>query len=240
MPVKCDRCDNEATCHEVMIKNGKRLERHLCESCAKAEGMGPQAHVPITQLLNQYITSQMHGAKAGTSGEPSAAALAGTCPACGTTLNQFRQTGLLGCPECYAAFEGQLSPLLQRAHEGGTHHTGKQPRRRRGAETAQSAPTDVPSGGPRGGTSVAGVEGGVPVAPVASTAAEVQSIKAALAEAVAAERYEDAARLRDELLKLETQAAPKPARRAAKAARPKDAGPGAGGVGGGVGGGGAA
>lgn len=210
-----------------MIKGGKRLERHLCESCAKVEGIGSQSHIPITQLLNQYITSQMQGAKSGASGEPAASALAGTCPACGTTLNQFRQTGLLGCPECYAAFEGQLSPLLQRAHEGGTHHTGKQPRLRR--------PPESPSVTPAGGTASSPPYSAKPVterqsvspaasAP-ASAAAKIQSIKSDLAEAIASERYEDAARLRDELLRLESGAAAKPARRASKASRPKDPDP---------------
>jgi protein-arginine kinase activator protein McsA len=41
---------------------------------------------------------------------------------------QFRNNGLLGCGACYAAFEGLLSPMLARAHEGGTHHVGRKPR----------------------------------------------------------------------------------------------------------------
>lgn len=214
--MKCDRCDNEATCHEVMIKGGKRLERHLCESCAKAQGLGPQAQVPITQLLNQYITSQMHSAKAGPPGEPSGAALAGTCPACGTTLNQFRQTGLLGCPECYAAFEGQLSPLLQRAHEGGTHHTGKRPRRRRPPEAGAHASACAPPERPDAAAPPAETD------PTDAALARVQSIKAALAGAIAAERYEEAARLRDELLKLEKPTGGKPGRRPPKTPRAQD------------------
>ncbi|MEM9083749.1 MAG: UvrB/UvrC motif-containing protein [Planctomycetota bacterium] len=45
------------------------------------------------------------------------------------TFAQFRETGLLGCPACYRAFEKHLSPLLERAHDGGINHIGKVPAR---------------------------------------------------------------------------------------------------------------
>jgi protein arginine kinase activator len=45
------------------------------------------------------------------------------------TFAQFRKDGLLGCSKCYEAFEKKLLPLIQRAHEGGDHHTGKSPKR---------------------------------------------------------------------------------------------------------------
>ena len=51
-----------------------------------------------------------------------------TCKECGLTFAQFRDTGLLGCPQCYSEFESELGPLLERTHEGGTHHIGKVPR----------------------------------------------------------------------------------------------------------------
>lgn len=34
----CECGEHEATIHEVVIRNGKKLERHLCESCAAALG----------------------------------------------------------------------------------------------------------------------------------------------------------------------------------------------------------
>ena len=51
------------------------------------------------------------------------------CGACGTTFAKFRQTGLLGCAQCYFAFEDRLAPLIERAHEGASQHVGKTPRR---------------------------------------------------------------------------------------------------------------
>ena len=55
------------------------------------------------------------------------------CDACGITWAEFRQGGLFGCANDYGVFEKDLTPLLERAHEGATHHVGKVPTRRGGA-----------------------------------------------------------------------------------------------------------
>jgi protein arginine kinase activator len=48
------------------------------------------------------------------------------CPRCGLLYSGFRETGRLGCAECYTAFQFQLRPLLRRIH-GDTRHRGKRP-----------------------------------------------------------------------------------------------------------------
>jgi len=48
------------------------------------------------------------------------------CPRCGLLYSSFKETGRLGCSECYAAFQFQLRPLLRRIH-GDTRHRGKAP-----------------------------------------------------------------------------------------------------------------
>jgi protein arginine kinase activator len=197
LSVKCDRCDNEATVHEVRIENGKRREKHLCEQCAKSEGVSPQVPAPITALLTQFVTQGTPGAAGG---ETPAAAGAKTvpCPGCGMTYAQFRQTGLLGCPQCYEAFESQLLPLIARAHEGGTRHVGKTPKA-------------VPGGS--GGTRIAKPAASAPAKPPEApkpnpqaTAEKIALLRKRLNEAVAAEEYEKAAKLRDELARLQKPA----------------------------------
>ena len=43
--MKCDNCNKQATVHLTEIKNGKKIEKHLCEQCAaQSEGL-PQAAV---------------------------------------------------------------------------------------------------------------------------------------------------------------------------------------------------
>jgi protein arginine kinase activator len=76
---------------------------------------------PINQLLTQFVISQ--------ASKSSPKATVKACPGCGLSYAQFRQTGRLGCSQCYPAFESELSPLIERAQSGAGHHCGKAPRR---------------------------------------------------------------------------------------------------------------
>lgn len=48
------------------------------------------------------------------------------CKSCGTYLSTFYSTGMLGCPNCYKAFEKEITSTLYRV-QGGTYHAGKRP-----------------------------------------------------------------------------------------------------------------
>jgi protein arginine kinase activator len=159
--MKCDNCNKQATVHLTEIKNGKRVEKHLCEQCAaQNEGLPVKSHTPINELLTNFVLAHSGLAK-----EAGAA-----CEHCGTSWSEFRQSGLLGCEQDYQMFEKDLTPLLQRAHEGATHHIGKVPAR-------------------RGGTGV----------PAMKRAVDVSRLRKELAKAVETEDYERAAKLRDQI-----------------------------------------
>ena len=166
---KCENCGKQATIHLTEIKGGKKLEKHLCESCAaQAEGFNAQPakpHMPIDQLLTNFVTNQSQAA--------SKTQESTTCPHCGITWAEFRQGGLLGCEHDYAAFDKEMTPLLQRAHEGAAHHVGKVPTRRGGS--------------------------GVP----ARRAVDATKLRKDLARAVESEDYERAAQLRDQIRQAE-------------------------------------
>ena len=49
-----------------------------------------------------------------------------TCPNCGTTLEDFRRTGLLGCAECYQIFREEVFAAARHV-QGKIHHEGKIP-----------------------------------------------------------------------------------------------------------------
>lgn len=53
-----------------------------------------------------------------------AAAIGEACPDCGATLQDFRASGRLGCAGCWVAFERPLRDLLRRVH-GATRHNGE-------------------------------------------------------------------------------------------------------------------
>ncbi len=48
------------------------------------------------------------------------------CPRCGTTIEEFRRTGLLGCAECYRVFRGEVLATVRRV-QGKTRHEGSLP-----------------------------------------------------------------------------------------------------------------
>lgn len=123
----CQRCKKSpATVHLTEIVAGDKREKHYCDRCAAEEGIKVQVqpHVPFNELLTSFVVQQ--------SGMQQLAEM--TCPNCGLSFAEFRTAGLLGCPHDYDAMEKPLLKLLERAHEGATHHIGKSPRGRRGAE----------------------------------------------------------------------------------------------------------
>ncbi len=48
------------------------------------------------------------------------------CPRCGTTIEEFRRTGLVGCAECYRAFREEILSAVRRV-QGTTRHEGAIP-----------------------------------------------------------------------------------------------------------------
>ena len=48
------------------------------------------------------------------------------CKHCGYPLSEFYRTGMLGCPQCYKAFEKEIVPTLYKI-QGKSYHTGKTP-----------------------------------------------------------------------------------------------------------------
>ncbi|MEM1331755.1 MAG: UvrB/UvrC motif-containing protein [Planctomycetota bacterium] len=164
----CHHCnERDATIHEVVIHDGQRAERHLCERCARQLGVvggakpgqeTPEMHGPTRPLIN-------------------------ACDSCGLTYAEFKDLELLGCPRCYAAFERQLSGLLERTHEGGTHHVGKVPRRALDSS--------------RSGRSLDEVLGDQ-----AEREARLSQLREQLDDAVRSEHYERAGRIRDEIRRI--------------------------------------
>ena len=118
--MKCEQCgENEAVIHLTQIENNEMTTSHLCESCAAARGLetGEESSgFPLADFLAQMGDSVPGGDKPAEDDGP--------CPFCGLTFGGFRESGRLGCPQCYTTFEVQLRGLLRRIH-GSTQHVGK-------------------------------------------------------------------------------------------------------------------
>lgn len=127
MILLCQRCnEHEASVHLTKIINNKKTELYLCEECARELG-----HMPLNTsdpfsfqnllsgILNPGLSSAFNREEEI------------KCESCGITYNEFTKTGLMGCSDCYDAFDENLIPLIKRIH-GSNNHTGKVPKRKGG------------------------------------------------------------------------------------------------------------
>lgn len=118
----CQICGkNPASVHFTEIHDNTMSEIHVCERCAEEKGMhtpAQQHQFDIADLLAGMVDSI-------TNSEEERVGHV-VCPRCGLQYSSFKETGRLGCSECYKAFQSQLKPLLRRIH-GDTRHRGKAP-----------------------------------------------------------------------------------------------------------------
>lgn len=186
----CECQQRQAMIHEVIIQHGQKVERHLCEQCASKLGVSTDPHMPISQLISNYISGKnlsipSVGSKDKSKIKQNAPGTTPPCPSCSMTFSKFKDTGLLGCPTCYTSFQRRLSPLIARAHDGGEQHVGKVPRRALQALSQSDGP------------GLESLLGGAP-----EREQRLTQVRKKLELALEHEDYEQAAMLRDEMTRL--------------------------------------
>lgn len=158
----CDKCGkNEATVHMMQNINGQVSEINLCSECAKQAESAWGFH-PFD--MNDIFQSFFDTGSIFTSSLPSLA-----CKTCSTTLDSFKKTGLLGCPDCYDSLRQDIEPIISTMH-GSTEHKGQRPEGEANPESTKEN--------------------------------KVEMLNAQLQQAIAEERYEDAAKIRDEIKQM--------------------------------------
>ena len=134
--MSCDQCrEREAVIQLTQIVNDQVTTLHLCEKCAAEKGVdspGAHAKTPLGTLIGAAMGKSPEQAPAPRSSD--------VCVRCGGSFQDFRESGRLGCPDCYRSFETPLRDLLRRLH-GSTHHLGE-----RYAEREPAAAVVVDSG----------------------------------------------------------------------------------------------
>jgi protein arginine kinase activator len=120
---RCSQCgEREGVIDLTHVEGTEVRTLHLCAKCAAEKGIqtpGALADTPLGGLLAAL------GADSAAATTPLSDAMLGVeCPRCGATLQDFRETGRLGCAHCYVTFGPPLRELLRRLH-GSAHHTGK-------------------------------------------------------------------------------------------------------------------
>ncbi len=164
----CQHCKkNEATTHIKTMINGEYTEYRLCPECARELGydsMFPDFSADFGGLLSSFFSNALPAISG-----------AAHCRGCGSTLNDIRRTGKVGCADCYDTFFNELMPTIRSIH-GNTEHKGKRP-----GEIEYTVNEEQPK----------------------ENADKLASLRAELKQAIEDENFERAAQLRDEIKELE-------------------------------------
>jgi len=131
----CSQChERTAVVNLHQIADGEVVLLHLCERCAAEKGVDSSSSLNKTPV-GTFLASMGKGLDL-PSGS-AASEVSTSCSACGATLDDFRETGRVGCAQCYKTFEVELRELLRRLH-GSSRHLGE---RYRPVESESGVPT---------------------------------------------------------------------------------------------------
>ena len=132
----CDVCKKQdATIHIQEIINNTKKVIHLCSECAVKKSQSDPAFdfggFNLAEMLYNISESQegIPGLTDDSKSEPTKEIIdskAICCPNCKWPLKALRQTGRVGCPECYHVFSDVITNALGNMHRGKLH-VGKKP-----------------------------------------------------------------------------------------------------------------
>jgi protein arginine kinase activator len=184
----------EAKIYYTEVVNGKKTEEYLCEKCAAKKtsfNMKPpfgdgsfSIDGILTGILGQAVQSTREGQRDDSENEKDT-----VCPGCGLTLDEFRESGKFGCAACYKAFAPFLEGKMKLIQVAGAH-SGKVPGRYINENKNLTADDRTESTQKKEQTGRKSL-----------TAKDRLLLK--MQQAVEREDFEEAARIRDEIKKME-------------------------------------
>ena len=177
----CQNCgDNEASIKYTQIINGVKKQVNLCQECAKNLGIGAfQFNIPIhfSDFFGDFFYDEDTDLLPNFIKQNN-----NMCRTCGEDYEEFIKTGLLGCPECYNIFEDKLDPILKKL-QGSSRHIGRGINKKEEKQNIKIANNNTKN---ESKTKVTLQE-------------RLERLNSQLKEAIKEERYEDAAKIRDEI-----------------------------------------
>lgn len=124
----CESCGEEpATVHVLHFDGEGMSHAELCQACAEAEA-GQTEGAALVLALPGLFGAVVPPKSAGSAVDRDHA-FAPVCSVCGTTLNDFRESGLFGCAACYQVFYSYLEDEDEERGEATPEHLGKAPSR---------------------------------------------------------------------------------------------------------------
>lgn len=192
----CQNCGkNEVNFRYTQIVNGVKKEMALCDKCARELGLeGVDFSMPIN--FSSFFSDFFNDA---TSLLPSfAKSNLLECDNCKMSFDDFVDSGEFGCGDCYINFADRISPVLKKIH-GASKHIGRQ------YSQAIDELEDNKSRFEASQKQKEKTESKLSKEEKEKIEAEnkIVKLKKDLQKAIKEERYEDAAKLRDEIKKLD-------------------------------------
>ncbi len=186
----CQNCgENEANVRYTQIINGVKKEMALCKKCSKELGIGDiDFSMPIN--FSSFLSDFFEEEKEFLPGFMEQEKL--MCDKCGMTYEDFINTGKFGCENCYEIFSNKIDPIFKNIH-GGNRHVGR----------GLNLPKCKGEKNVGIDTFIDPNKNNVGADPVSAQNNELDKLKKDLKQAIQEERYEAAAKIRDEIKKME-------------------------------------
>ena len=176
----CQNCGkNEVTFKYTQVINGVKKEMNLCDNCARELGLKDinfSMPISFSSFLSDFFNDYSDNLLPSFIGTQ-----AKECSGCGTTFDDFINSGEFGCSDCYDIFEDRISPILKNL-QGTNRHIG------RGYREIESSVNNKEKSTKK----------------VEKKESKLEKLQKDLQKAIKDERYEEAAKIRDEIKAMET------------------------------------
>lgn len=188
----CQKCNkNEANVKYTEIINGEKKEMMLCEGCSHELGLDNISfNMPIdfSSFFGGLLEDEAYNNPEFMPLFQSVKEL--KCDNCNMTYDDFINQGKFGCPDCYDVFSSKIDSLLKRIH-GSNEYLGR--RALRSTSNKQNTSVGV------------GANSEPKNEKTTSKDNKIDKLQEDLKKAIADERYEDAAKIRDEINSLKNK-----------------------------------
>ena len=192
----CENCGkNHANVKYTQIINGVKKEISLCEECSKKLGIGDinfDMPIDFSSFLGDFMSNWDEDVF------PALGTIkALECPNCKTSFEKIINSGKIGCGECYETFHDRIDEILKNIH-GANRHIGRigkinsknvelnleeSNNSQRKFENAENATERTLNNDYEKNTNTS----------------KIDQLQMELKKAIKEERYEDAAKIRDEI-----------------------------------------
>lgn len=183
----CQNCGkNEVNFRYTQIVNGVKKEMALCDKCAKKLGLYNDMDFSMPISMSSFLGNMLSDYEDEAFLPSFSGITTSKCNNCKTDYDEFIETGLLGCENCYNVFSSKIDSLLKNIH-GSNRHVGRLSKFiensnnlgefKKGEKKVKTNKTEKTS--------------------------KIEDLKEKLNKAIKEERYEDAAKIRDEIKKEE-------------------------------------